>query len=158
MIIRLNLFRSIFAIFLFLIYASSSFGAAKGGCIPGTYLMREAAGAQSLWTFSRDGNVQMASSAQGPLNFSDGHGAWKQTGSRKAKATFLDFNYGQAPPPDAIARVDSELTFSKNCSTVEGSFELRFFDPSAEDPLDPESDTGDPLTDTFTGRRVTPKK
>ena len=147
--------------FILLFYGSVSFAeveVVKGGCIPGTYLMQEGAGAQSVWTFSREGTVQMASSAQGPLNFSDGHGAWRPSGSRKAKVTILDFTYGQNPPPDFVVRVDAELVFSKKCSTVEGNFELRFFDPQSEDPLDPESDSGDPLSDTFTGRRVTTKK
>lgn len=133
--------------------------ASKGGCIPGTYLVLEGSGTQSLWTFSKDGTIQTASSAQGSLNFSDAHGAWKQTRSRVAIATFIDFNYGGADnggfPPTSIARVDAELSFSKKCVTVAGSFELRFFDPETEDPLDPSTDTGGSLSDTFTGRRVT---
>ena len=132
--------------------------ASKGGCIPGTYLVQEASGTQSLWTFSKDGTIQSASSAQGALNFSDAQGAWKQTRSREAKATFLDFNYGGVEdggfPPSGIARVDAQLSFSKKCTRIQGSFELRFFDPETEDPLDPSTDTGTPLSDTFTGRRV----
>jgi hypothetical protein len=150
--------RSTRAFLLLLIFTSASFAAEKGGCIPGSYLMHEAGGAFSLWTFTKEGTIQMASSAQGPLNFSDGHGAWKQTGSRKAKTSFLDFNYGQAPPPDAVARVDAVLTFSKKCTTVQGDFELRFFDLASEDPLDLNSDTGDPIPVAFTGRRITTKK
>jgi hypothetical protein len=144
-------------VIFFLSLFQSSYAAAASDCVPGTYLVQEDAGAQSLWTFSKDGTVQFASSAQGPLNFSDAHGAWKQT-RRNIKATVLDFNYAGSPPPSAIARVDAELTFSKKCSTVEGSFQLRFFDPGTEDPLNPESDNGDPLSDSFTGRRVTVKE
>jgi hypothetical protein len=138
---------------------SSLHAASKGGCIPGTYLVQEGSGTQSLWTFSKEGTIQSASSAQGPLNFSDAQGAWKQKGSREAKVTFIDFNYGDAEnggfPPSGIARVDAQLSFSKKCTQVQGSFELRFFDPETEDPLDPSTDTGGPLSDTFTGRRVT---
>ena len=158
---RSNIFLFAPLLFILLFSGSSSFAgvnAVQGGCIPATYLIQEAAGAQSLWTFSKDGTIQIASSAQAALNFSDAHGAWKPSGSRKAKATILDFSYGPNPPPNAVARIDAELTFSKKCSTVEGSFELRFFDPETEDPLDPESDSGDALSDTFTGRRVTTKK
>lgn len=131
----------------------------KGGCIPGAYLVQEGSGTQSLWTFSKDGTIQSTSSAQGALNFSDAQGAWKQKSSREAKVTFLDFNYAGAQnggfPPSSVARVDAELSFSKKCTQVQGSFELRFFDPETEDPLDPATDTGEPLSDTFTGRRIT---
>jgi len=137
--------------------------APRGGCIPGTYLVVEGSGTQSLWTFSSDGTLLSASSAQGALNFSDGQGAWKELRSGKAQSTFLDFNYSNSSlnggfPPSGIARVDATLTFSKKCDQVEGSFELRFFDPETEDPLDPATDTGNPLSDTFTGRRVVAKK
>jgi hypothetical protein len=148
-----------FLILVFLCIFSPVHAGSKGGCIPGTYLVQEASGTQSLWTFSNDGTVQIASSAQGSLNFSDGYGAWKQSRSREAKATIIDFNYGDADnggfPPSGIARVDAQLSFSKKCTQVQGSFELRFFDPETEDPLDPSTDTGGPLSDTFTGRRVT---
>jgi len=148
-----------FLILIMLCTFSPVHAASKGGCISGTYLIQEGSGTQSLWTFSKDGTIQSASSAQGPLNFSDAHGAWKQTRSREANAIFIDFNYGDADnggfPPSGIARVDAQLSFSKKCTQVQGSFELRFFDPETEDPLDPSTDTGGPLSDTFTGRRVT---
>jgi hypothetical protein len=151
--------RSIFFSLFVLCIAQTLQAAPKGGCIPGTYLVVEGSRTQSLWTFSSDGTIQSASSAQGTLNFSDGQGAWKQSRSGKAQVTFLDFNYSNSSlnggfPPSGIARVDATLSFSKKCDNVEGSFELRFFDPETEDPLDPSSDTGNPLSDTFTGRRV----
>jgi hypothetical protein len=149
---------------LFFIFASQLLHAApKGGCIPGAYLVVEESGTQSLWTFSSDGTVQSASSAQGALNFSDAQGAWKQSRSGQAKATIIDFNYSNSSlnggfPPSGIARVDATLSFSKKCDRVEGSFELRFFDPETEDPLDVTSDSGNPISDTFTGRRIIVKK
>jgi hypothetical protein len=150
--------RKLFLLIILFCFLSPLHAASKGGCIPGTYLVQESSGTQSLWTFSKDGTIQSASSAQGALNFSDAQGAWKQTRSREAKATFLDFNYAGADnggfPPSGIARVDTQLSFSKKCTQVQGSFELRFFDPQTEDPLDPSTDTGGPLSDTFTGRRV----
>lgn len=151
--------RKFFPLIMLFCSLSPIHAATERGCIPGTYLVQESSGTQSLWTFSKDGTIQSASSAQGALNFSDAQGAWKQTRSREAKATFIDFNYGGSDnggfPPSGIARVDSELSFSKKCATVEGSFELRFFDPETEDPLDPSTDTGGAISDTFTGRRVT---
>lgn len=151
--------RKLFLLIMLLCTVSPLHAASKGGCIPGTYLIQEASGTLSLWTFSKDGTIQSASSAQGALNFSDAQGEWKQTRSREAKATFLDFNFGGPEnggfPPTGIARVDAQLSFSKKCTQVQGSFKLRFFDPETEDPLDPSTDTGGALSDTFTGRRVT---
>jgi hypothetical protein len=155
--------RSIFFSLFILCIAQILQAASKGGCIPGAYLVIEGSGTQSLWTFSNDGTIQIASSAQGALNFSDGHGAWAQSRNGKARATVLDFNYSNSSlnggfPPSGIARVDAALSFSKQCNRVEGSFELRFFDPETEDALDPSTDSGNPLSDTFTGRRILVKK
>ena len=147
--------KSCFAISLsVLLFASSVFAETKSGCVPGTYLIQESSGALNLLTFSREGTVQSASSAQGVLNFSDAQGAWKQSRSLVVKATWLDFTYGNSTSPASIARVDAQLLFSKKCATLQGSFELRFFSPDTEDPLDITTDTGEPITDTFTGRRV----
>jgi hypothetical protein len=41
-----------------------------------------------------------------------------------------------------------------DCAKIAGSFTLRFFE-AGEDPLDPSTDSGTPITDTFTGRRLT---
>lgn len=147
---------------LMIAFLSSANSAPSGGCIPGAYLVQKGSGTQSLWSFSKDGTIHITSSAQGALNFGDGYGAWKQKRSRQAKATILDFNYNESPvnngfPPSAVARVDAGLSFSKNCKEVQGSFELRFFDPETEDPLDPGTDTGSPISDTFTGRRIDSK-
>jgi hypothetical protein len=143
--------------FFMMVCGTFLFADGKSGCIAGTYLVVEASGAQSLWTFSKDGTIQSASSAQGAFNFSQAQGAWKQTGERTVHATFLDFNYDTNTPPLSVARVDTIATFSGKCTRVEGSFELRFFTTGIEDPLDPSSDTGSPITDTFTGRKVFPR-
>ena len=155
---RLGLF--VFAVIFTFCFIGNAHSNDLGGCIHGSYLFQEGSGTQSLWTFSKDGTVQTSSSAQGALNFSDAYGAWKQTRSWHATAIVLDFNYngsiGNGFPPSSIARVDAVLSFSKNCKNVQGSFELRFFDPETEDPLDRNSDTGTPISDTFTGRRIEP--
>ena len=144
--------------FLFMIAVGNVFAAPSASCIPGAYLVKEGSGTYSLWTISRDGTIQSSSSAQSVFHFSDAHGAWRQTRSLEAKATLLDFTFGVATPPDSIARVDITFQFSKKCTTLEGSFAVRFFDPNTEDPLDVNSDTGDPVTDTFTGRRIKASK
>lgn len=132
---------------------------AAGGCVPGSYLVLEGSGTRSLWKFSRGGTFQVTSSAERALNFSHLHGAWKQKGSRGGKATGLDFVFLTDPvsggvPPEFIARIDAQFSFSRNCKEIEGAFEIRFFAPDTDDPLDPATGTfiGH---DTFTGRRIT---
>ena len=144
--------------FVFMFVGAHLFAGPNGSCIPGAYLVEEQSGAWSLWTISKDGTIQSSSSSQATFHFSDAHGAWRQTRSLGAKATLLDFNFGSTPPPDSIARVDATFSFSKKCTELQGSFELRFFDPASEDPLDVNSDSGDPITDSFTGRRITALK
>ena len=154
----MNFLKNFLLVFIFFCsFIQKVDAATRGGCIPGTYLIQEGNGALSLWTFFKDGAIQSASSAQGSFNFSDAQGAWKQKNSRKATTVMIDFTYGGNTTPAAIARVEAEFTFSKKCDTVEGTFELRFFDPQSEDPLHPETDSGDPISDTFTGRRIIAK-
>ncbi len=138
----------------------SAGAAGSGGCIPGVYLVQEGSGTQSLWSFSSDGTIHSTSSAQGALHFGDGYGAWRQERGQQVRSTFLDFSYNSSPidggfPPSSVARVDAVSTFSERCAEIHGTFELRFFDPATEDPLDRATDAGSPIPDTFTGRRVT---
>lgn len=127
--------------------------------MPGTYLIKQADGTQSLWTLSKHGAVHITSSAEAALQFSHEQGIWKQHGSNTVKTMSLDFNFGpqvnDGVPPASIARVDALLTFSKTCRKVEGRFELRFFDPQSEDALEPTTDTGNAVSGMFTGRRLT---
>jgi hypothetical protein len=129
---------------------------AQGGCFPGTYLVVEGSGTQSLWTLSHDGAFQVTSSAERAFGFSHIQGVWKKTGARDAKARGLDFNFNETPvnsgvPPSRIARLDIVMSFAEKCEEMEGSFELRVFNPN-DDPLD--SNTPAVTSDTFSGRRV----
>jgi len=55
------------------------------------------------------------------------------------------------------ARVDALFSFTdSSCTAIQGSFTLRFFE-GGEDPLVPATDTGESVTDTFEGRKVTPQ-
>jgi hypothetical protein len=133
--------------------------AARDGCIPGTYLVKEGSGTQSLWTLSEDGTLHITSSAEVAFNFSPLQGAWRQSGRGQAKAVALDFDFisnpiGDGAPPASIARLDISISFSRECNEIEGDLELRFFDPKTEDPLDPATSAGMPTTDSFTGRRI----
>ena len=53
------------------------------------------------------------------------------------------------------ARIDIAFqTAGQGCDRIAGSLVVRTFE-DGEDPLDPATDTGDPIaSDTFTGRRV----
>jgi hypothetical protein len=136
--------------------ASSRDSGAQGGCFPGTYLVVEGSGTQSLWTLSQDGAFQITSSAERAFGFSHIHGVWKKTGARDAKARGLDFNFKETPenggvPPSQIARLDIVMRFDNKCDEMEGSFELHAFNAN-DDPLD--SNTPAIGSDTFFGRRV----
>jgi hypothetical protein len=136
--------------------ASSRDTESQGGCFPGTYLVVEGSGTQSLWTLSQDGAFQVTSSAERAFGFSHIQGVWTKTGARDAKARGLDFNFNQASvnggaPPSQIARLDIVVRFAQRCEEVEGRFELRAFNPN-DDPLN--SNTPAIASDIVSGRRV----
>lgn len=123
----------------------------------GTYLMAEDGGATSIWTFEADGAFFATSSLQPLLNFSDQQGSWEQDGSRGAKGVVLALVFDEDNSLLNVSRVDVTFrTVGKGCGTITGNLEVREF-TGGEDPLDPSTDTGEPIaTDTFTGRRVRP--
>jgi hypothetical protein len=121
----------------------------------GTYLNQEGSGAKSIWTLGEDGSFLGTSSTQKVFNFSDQQGVWENDGSGGAKGVFLDFSFDASGALLNIGRVDIVFhTVGSGCAKIAGSFTLRFF-PPGEDPLDLSSFTGTPITDTFTGRRLT---
>jgi hypothetical protein len=135
---------------------SSTAAGAQGGCFTGTYLVVEGSGTQSLWILSHDGAFQVTSSAERAFGFSHIQGVWKKTSAREARARGLDFNFRETPlnggvPPSQIARIDIVMSFAEKCEEMEGSLELRVFNPN-DDPLD--SNRPVAVSDTFSGRRV----
>jgi hypothetical protein len=56
---------------------------AQGGCFPGTYLVVEGSGTQSLWTLSHDGAFQVTSSAERRL----ASATYKVSGKKPAPGT-----------------------------------------------------------------------
>src|SRR5258706_638932 len=121
----------------------------------GTFLNQEGSGAKSIWTFGQDGTFLGTSSTQKVFNFSNQQGVWQNDDSGNAKGVFLDFSFDASGALLNIGRVDVVFhTVGQGCSKIAGSFSLRFF-TAGEDPLNPSSDTGTPITDTFTGRRLT---
>ena len=134
---------------------SDSNGRKGSTCLTGAYLIKEGSGTRGVWTFTGDGNFIGTSSAQPLLNFSTLQGVWKQTDWKRAQATVLDFTVDDQGNLINIARVDILIeTDRKFCNTIEGEFSLRFFE-EGEDPMKPETDTGSPITDIFTGERIT---
>lgn len=134
--------------------AALSAGGFSGNC-SGTYLMAEDGGATSLWTFEADGAFFATSSLQPLLNFSDQTGSWEKDGSNGLKGVVLALVFDENNELLNVSRVDMSLhTVGNGCDNIAGSLEVREFTGS-EDPLDPSTDTGDPIaTDTVTGRRV----
>jgi hypothetical protein len=152
---KARLIPALFAVFLL----AGSSGSLLAGGFPahcaGTYLMAEDGGATSLWTFEDGGTFFATSSLQALLNFSDQQGSWEQDGSRGARGVVLALVFDENNALLNVSRVDVTVhTVGNGCDTIAGSLEVREF-TGGEDPLDPLTDTGDPIaTDTFTGRRV----
>jgi hypothetical protein len=78
-------------LFVLLLGGSSASLLARGfsGNCSGTYLMAEAGGATSLWTFEADGTFFATSSLQGILKFSDQQGSWEKDGNNGLKGVVL---------------------------------------------------------------------
>lgn len=152
----------VFLLFAALVIAGSSATLTAQGFpanCAGTYLMAEDGGATSLWTFEADGAFFATSSLQPLVHFSDQQGSWEQDGSHGAKGVVLALVFGDDNSLLNVSRVDVSVhTVGTGCDRIAGSLVVREFTGS-EDPLDPSTDTGDPIaTDTFTGRRVRPPR
>lgn len=141
----------------FLLLGTSAALAAGGfpASCAGTYLIAEDGGATSLWTLEADGTFFATSSLQPLVNFSEQKGSWEKDGSNGAKGVVLALVFGDDNELINVSRVDVSLhTVGSGCDNIAGSLVVREF-TGGEDPLDPSTDTGDPIaTDTFTGRRV----
>jgi hypothetical protein len=137
--------------------ASLLAGGFSGNC-SGTYLMAEAGGATSLWTLEADGTFFATSSLQALLKFSDQQGSWERHGNDGIKGVVLALVFDDDNALLNVSRVDVSLhTVGRGCDNIAGSLEVREF-TAGEDPLNPATDTGDPIaTDTVTGRRVKPR-
>jgi hypothetical protein len=152
---KAKLVHTLFAAVLLMGSSATLFAGGFSGNCSGTYLMAEAGGATSLWTLEADGAFFATSSLQPLLNFSDQPGSWEKDGSDGAKGVLLALVFDENNELLNVSRVDITLhTVGTGCDNVAGSLSVREF-TAGEDPLDPSTDTGDPIaTDTFTGRRV----
>jgi hypothetical protein len=110
-----------------------------------------------LWTLTKDGALLGTSSTQRVFHFSDAQGVWERDGDQGVKAVWLNFSFD--PDSDEVSNItrrDITLhTVGRGCDNVAGTSTLRRFEAgTTEDPLDPASDTGEPVIQPFTGRRV----
>ncbi len=145
---------TLLCVLLFLGFSASLRASAFPADCAGTFLTQEGSGAQSLWTFGKDGTFLGTSSTQKVFNFSNQQGVWQNDGAGNTKGVFLDFSFDSSGALLNIGRVDVLFhAVGHGCANIAGSFSLRFFE-AGEDPLNPGSDTGTPITDTFTGRRL----
>jgi len=140
---------------LLFVGSASLFAADFSRSCAGTYLIQEGGGAKSLWTLEADGVFLGTSSAQQLFHFSNQQGVWDKDGNDGAKAVLLDFSFDGSGALINVGRIDIRLhTVGQGCGNIAGTFSLRFFE-AGEDPLNPATDTGSPINDTFTGRRLT---
>jgi hypothetical protein len=129
-------------------------GNAPASCA-GTYLIQEAGGAKDFWTIAADGAFFGTTSTQELFHFSNQQGSWTKAGSEGARGVLFAFVYNDDNTLMTTARIDITFhTVGQGCGQIAGSLVVRTFE-DGEDPLDPLTDTGDPIaSDTFTGRRV----
>ncbi len=143
------------AISIFAVKARAGGSNRHPGCFIGTFLVEEGSGTESIWSLGARGVILITSSAQPLLNFSDAQGAWIRTGKLRASASSLDFSFDEDGNLLNLAKVNAVIRFrDKDCGEIEGEFSVLFYEPGV-DPLDPESEPVNVLSDTFTGRRVT---
>lgn len=151
---KTKLVRTVLAVVLFA--GSTSALAAQGfpAHCAGTYLITENGGARDFWTLQADGTFFGTTSTQQLFNFSNQQGTWKKVAGDGVHGALFAFVWNGDGSLLTTARIDVSLhTVGEGCQ-IAGSLEVRTFE-DGEDPLDPSTDTGDPIaTDTFTGRRV----
>jgi hypothetical protein len=121
--------------------------------VAGTYIVKESKGEQRLWTFTKGGNILGTSSAQPEFSFSHQQGNWELTGNNEVEAVIMNFGFNKDKSFSYIGRLKTALKFDEKCRTFEGEFVLRKFE-HPENPMKPETDTGEPITDTFKGQRI----
>lgn len=142
------------AVLLVVPFAPLLAGSAPASCA-GTFLIQEAGGAKDFWTFAADGAFFGTTSTQPLFHFSNQQGSWTKAGSDGARGVLFAFVFNDDNTLLTTARIDIAFqTAGQGCDQITGSLVVRTFE-DGEDPLDPATDTGDPIaSDTFTGRRV----
>lgn len=153
-IVRTLFFASLTALLLAVPSVPLFAGSVPASCA-GTYRIEEAGGAKDFWTFAADGTFFGTTSTQPLYRFSNQQGSWEKSASDGARGVLFAFVYNEDNTLMTTARIDITFqTAGQGCDQIAGSLVVRSFE-DGEDPLDPATDTGDPIaSDTFTGRRV----
>ena len=153
-IVRALFFTSL-PVLLLAVPSAPLFADALPASCAGTYLIEEDGGAKDFWTFAADGTFFGTTSTQPLYHFSNQQGSWEKDGSDGARGVLFAFVYNDDNTLMTTARIDIAFqTAGQGCDQITGSLVVRTFE-DGEDPLDPATDTGDPIaSDTFTGRRV----
>ena len=149
------LFFTVLPAFLLAVPSAPLFADALPASCAGTYLIQEDGGAKDFWTFAADGAFFGTTSTQPLYHFSNQQGSWEKAGGDGARGVLLAFVYNDDNTLMTTARIDIAFqTAGQGCGQIAGSLVVRTFE-DGEDPLDPATDTGDPIaSDTFIGRRV----
>lgn len=152
---RPQLLHALICVFLLALPSAPASAAGFPASCAGTYLIEEDGGARDFWTFAADGTFFGTTSTQPLFNFSNQQGSWKKVGAAGAEGVLLAFVFDDDNTLLTVARVEIAFhTVGPGCDAIAGSLEVRTFE-DGEDPLDPSTDTGDPIaSDTFSGRRV----
>lgn len=109
-----------------------------------------------IWTLTKDGTVSVTDSAEVFIGYSHAQGAWRNTGERQAKATFIDLTFDpNGPLPAGYARVDADIAFADGCDSLTGTIDLSVYGSTGH-PLDPAGGFQVGQDIPFTGRRVNP--
>ncbi|MFT3771832.1 MAG: hypothetical protein QM820_41015 [Minicystis sp.] len=116
--------------------------AGPGNDFSGTYLASLAERAE-IMNLHRDGTATITLSDQvtsgaGGFTFSDSFGSWKQIGSRKLAARFVNLNFDISGTPTftGTAVVDYVLEFAPGLDTFAGSCQGKIY-PTGQDPFAP---------------------
>ncbi len=145
----------VFSAFLFLsVLCSNETRAGKyyygiGKLIAGTYLLTEDTnGGSRIVTITADGNWFGIHSFEFDDQFSNQQGVWKKTGRREITVRTLDFNSSKE-----LALFSFTVEFDKSYQQISGELSGKIFS-FGDDPLDPNADPKETLTNTFTGKRL----
>jgi hypothetical protein len=140
------------------IYAGSTQAQEQAIAIEGTYLLLQSDKYQRVLSFDRGGNVAQVSDQQTLEGFTEGRGAWKQTGEHTVQAQVIDFAYdlksGKRIGPSLIIY---NLTFtdleSGHYQKITGSYSGKVF-PVGENPLAPKKPAIQSFGIGFEGERL----
>ncbi len=123
-----------------------------GKLIAGTYLLTEDTnGGSRIVTITAGGNWFGIHSLEFDDKFSNQQGVWKKTGKREI--TVRTLNFSSLADGIGSALFSFTVEFDKSYQQISGELSGKIFS-FGDDPLDPNADPKETLTNTFTGKRL----